>query len=92
MLVCFEMGWVAWANKAIFGRPDDTVRVNLDLEFAAALTHIELALVYGLALPIALPLAALSMATHAWVFDRLLRGRARLGPWHAASSWTKPQS
>ena len=38
---------------------DDTVRVNLDLEFAAALTHIELALVYGLALPIALPLAAL---------------------------------
>ena len=75
LLVCFEMGLVAWANKAIFGRTDDTLRVNLDLEFAAALTHIELALVYGLALPIVLPLAALSMATHAWVFTWLLRGR-----------------
>ena len=75
LLVCFEMGWIARASKAIYARTDGIIRGNLDLEIAAALTHVELALVYGLVLPIVLPLAALSMATHAWAFDRLLRGR-----------------
>ena len=75
LLVCSEMGWIARASKAIYGRAGGTFRVGLDLEFAATLTHIELALVYGLALPIVLPLAALSMATHAWVFNWLLQGR-----------------
>ena len=67
------MGLLARTSKAIYNHADGVFRANLDLEFASTLTHIDLALVYGLALPIVLPLAALSMATHAWVFDRLLR-------------------
>ena len=74
LLVCFEMGWAARVSRVIYGGTDGKFRAGLDLEFAAALAHIDLALVYGLALPIVLPLAALSMAMHAWVFDRLLRG------------------
>ena len=73
LLVCFEVGWAASVSKAVYGRADGKVRVGLDLEWAATLTHIGQALVYGLALPIVLPLAALSMATHACVLNQLLQ-------------------
>ena len=57
------------------GRPDGNVRVGLDFEFAATLAQFDVALFYGLVLPIVLPIAALSMATHWAVFSFLHRER-----------------
>ena len=65
LLVCFETGWAARVSRAVYGGTDGKFRAGLDLEFAAALAHIDLALVYGLALPIVLPLAPASQAVPA---------------------------
>ena len=51
------------------------IRIGLDLEFAATLAQTEAALFYGLALPIILPLAALSCASHWLAFDFLFKQR-----------------
>ena len=46
--------------------------MGLDLEFAAVLAT-KIALIYGVALPIILPIAALSLVSHLWVFGFLIR-------------------
>eukprot|EP00937_MAST-01D_sp_MAST-1D-sp2_P003855 g3855.t1 len=80
LLLFFESGAASWMSKALYGRHDETFGVGLDLEFAAALSQMELALVYGVALPLMLPIAALSMCTHRAVFCWLLRrGRGGRG-------------
>ena len=75
LLLFVESGLAGWASRALHGRADGRFRAVLDMEFASTLAHIELALFYGLVLPIVLPMAALSMASHRFVFDFLLRHR-----------------
>eukprot|EP00937_MAST-01D_sp_MAST-1D-sp2_P003592 g3592.t1 len=75
LLAFFESGAARWVGRVVYGRPDGQFKVGLDLEFAAALAQMEMALFYGLALPVILPIAALSLTTHWLAFRWLLRER-----------------
>ena len=46
--------------------------MELDLEFAMVLTWVEMALVYGIVLPVVLPIATLAMAAHMFTFRWLV--------------------
>ena len=75
LLLFFQSGAASRVSKAAFGRADGRYRMGLDLEFAAALAQVEVALFYGVALPVVLPIAAASLATHWLAFRWLLRER-----------------
>ena len=84
LLLAYETGIMEWANRIAYRRGAGEIRIGLDLEFAATVAQTEAALFYGLALPIIIPLAALSCASHWLAFDALFRER-RIQPLPMAS-------
>ena len=84
LLLFFETG-IARRLHFIMSKPDgdshQSYRMNFDLEFATVITWIEMALLYGYALPLILPLAATALGAHWLVYTwLLLQGKAGTYP------------
>ena len=86
LLILLEAGMGKWLYIRLAGAGASTTaggryRMNFDLEFATVITWVEIALLYGYALPLILPLASAALGTHWLVYSWLLHhGKASTYP------------
>ena len=74
LIMYFESGLAKFVAERLRGHKGG-YRARLDFEFAMVMTWVEMALVYGIVLPIALPIAAMALLSNQLVFHWLVQHR-----------------